>query len=181
MLVGFRTGVSAGDLPAVIPQTHTPDYQFMILHNAGALCFDRYNDKITWADWEQGVLFGDKAELRFRRRRGGSYHLVLITDNATLPAGFVSAGTAVALRAEEGDTGAKVTETVYLWGEWDAKEKAWIEGRIPRRLNYPVTPPGKKGRAVLLMEQLAFTPALGFAGAPDRMLERLCGLKVDEG
>lgn len=80
-------------------------------------------------DFRSGLLFGDQAELRFRRRRDGKYHLVYISDSGRRLEGSTP-------RELVGENG---PERIFLWGE-ALGEDAWYEARIPGKLSYPSAP-----------------------------------------
>jgi hypothetical protein len=69
-----------------------------------------------------GMAFGDRRELRWRKRRGGLYHLVSIDEDE----GTLDEETARVLTELH-------RETIRLWGE--ARGDAWHEARIPRRID----------------------------------------------
>jgi len=79
--------------------------------------------------FRSGLLFGSQAELRFRRRRSGKYHLVYIDDAGGHLDGAVP-------KDLPDDTG---PERIFLWGE-DFGEGFWYESRIPGKMAYPVDP-----------------------------------------
>ena len=87
-----------------------------------------------------GVAFGPRAELRWRKRRGG-LHLVLISDDG---AGLPGAGEPRSLRPVPEEEGEPLQ--CYLWGEWDGTAQCHVERRIPRPLPYP----GQTGARVAL-------------------------------
>jgi len=93
---------------------------------------------LRWEDYDKGVLFGETAEVRFRKRRNGTYHLLLVADDP-IEAPWQGA-------RELKEVG---TSSVILWGEPDSVHGGWYEGRIPRRLPYPFPPSGTKGTRVV--------------------------------
>jgi hypothetical protein len=75
--------------------------------------------------YDYGILFGQCAELRWRLRRSGLFHTVLINDRG---------GDGTPLESVDGES------QFVLWGErQDGNGKAsWYEGRIPRIITeYP--------------------------------------------
>jgi len=178
MKVGYRRGVTPNDLAKAIP---SDDFQWMILENAGEVKFSRFDRNIARDYWDEGVLFGEKTQLRFRRRRDGNYHLVLLTD--TLPNDFTPWGQAVPSGHEE--------QRFLLWGEWDDTQKAWVEARLPKKFQpdkeYPLPPDNRKRgqRLALKVEIMALEPASAlpanlFDPTPPPLLERYLGVEEVE-
>ncbi len=129
MKVGFRMGLAPDELAPYFRAVE--DGQYMILQAPGDIRFCECDPNTDWAAWEQGVVFGEHVELRWRKRRGGRFHLVLVSQGE-LPAEFEDAGEAHTVERK----------WVYLWGERlftpDGKPKeAWIEGRIPQLITAP--------------------------------------------
>ena|ERR1039458_4877185 len=125
-----------------------------------------------------GVAFGPRAELRWRKRRGG-LHLVLISDDG---AGLPGAAKPHALRPvpeKEGES-----HQCYLWGEWDGTAQCHVERRIPRPLRYP----GQMGSRVALRlkrYELELTvPAAGPGGVETQRaaarISRYAGIQTAE-
>lgn len=179
MNIGYRIGVKADQLSQYFPTDL--DWRYMLLQAPVDIRFTWYDAASHWAAWEQGVVFGEKAELRWRKRRGGLFHLVL-TTSAELPAKFEKAG-----EASVADI-----QSLYLWGERcftpDRKPSAtWLEGRIPQIISgvrgYPVetrpdSPPGRVRLQVEVLE-LAWPPSevsQTFDPSPPRRWERYVGL-----
>ena len=176
MKVAFRKGVSGVELSGIIDSiaSGTP-FQYMLLMQPGDAVFAAFDRKSSWADWEQGVVFGLAGELRWRRRRGGLFHLVSLSPN--LPLNFTDMG-------EVRRIGEAV---VYLWGEriCDSQGQptnAWFEGRIPQIITgnrgYPLPVSGARPplRVALRVELLELTPPSPGQNDPDfsppRRLER---------
>ena len=68
------------DFPAEIPWN---EFQYGILESPWDTRFVEIagtDNGLTPARYETGLLFGPDAELRWRRRRNGQYHLVFISD-----------------------------------------------------------------------------------------------------
>jgi hypothetical protein len=81
--------------------------------------------------YDSGILFGTEAELRWRRRRSGLFHVVLIRDGATDGVELEAVG----------------EQQFVLWGEPEAGSDppAWYEPRIPRMITeYPSDLKGKR-------------------------------------
>ena len=181
MKAGYTVGATVEELAAFL--NAIAGWEYMILHNAADIHFTRYDAKTEWSIWDKGVVFGNSAQLTWRRRRGGAFHLVLLTSG-DLPAGFTDAGKA----APVGDISA-----VFLWGERiftseGAPMAQWAEGRIPKIISgeqgYPLdtNPAQSPCRAVLQVEILELpNPGPETAGifnpAPPRRLERYLGLE----
>lgn len=173
MKVSFLKGVTGAELSAIIA-SGTP-FQYMLLMQPGDVYFTAFDPSISWADWEQGVVLGSAGELRWRRRRGGLFHLVSLSPN--LPPNFTDMG-------EVHRTG---EAAVYLWGEriFDSQRRptdAWFEGRIPQIITgnrgYPLPVSGAQPplRVALKVELLELTiPLPGEIDgdfSPPRRLER---------
>lgn len=130
------------DLASFIDQKR---FRYAILEKVDAIKFLQLNDDTIathdFQEYNEGLLFGLKTELRWRKRRSG-LHLVIISDETSdiLPSGFTVYDEDLQL----GDRRA-----VYLWGEkqFDTNSnepkpqrvlKKWFEMRIPRILEYPM-------------------------------------------
>ncbi|MDD3581428.1 MAG: hypothetical protein PHW74_10445 [Desulfobacca sp.] len=177
MKVGYCIGVATADLTRHIAAI--TDWTYMILQGPGDIRFTWFDPDTTWTDWEQGIIFGASAELRWRKRRGGLLHLVLITAGE-LPAGFNLIGEAQRIQND--------CQQLYLWGEriFDKDKKptaTWVEGRIPQIISdprgYPLnTEPHKPPCRVALQVEILELPrpaptALDlFDPSPPRRLER---------
>lgn len=171
MKAGYRKGAKGEDLAAVIAASGP--FSYMILMQGGDIWFTDFDNATNWAVWEQGVVFGPDCELRWRRRRGGTFHLVSLCQN--LPSGFM----------EVGEAGSIGKSQFYLWGErvFDDQDKpidAWLEGRIPQiitgKRGYPLPASGAKPplRIALEVELLELTPPpeIDDDFSPPRCLER---------
>ena len=108
--------------------------------------------KVEWGDFDQGVLFGQRAELRFRRRDDSTFHVVLVTDGGSPPETWSNVQE---LRAEKKET------QVVLWGEPDERAQGWYEGRIPIKLPYAQPAKGAKNRVVIVVWRYRFTEGRG--------------------
>jgi len=175
MNVGYCIGVKSDDLASHF--TSNTGWTYMLLQGPGDIWFTWFKSHTSWADWDQGVVFGKTAEMRWRKRRGGLFHLVLVTTEE-LPAGFKLVGTAKHIE----------TKSVYLWGERvftpdDKPTATWVEGRIPQIINdprgYPLNtrPNQRPCRVALEVEILellrpASTSPGHFDPTPPRRLER---------
>ena len=95
-------------------------------------------DTVRAEAYDAGVLFGPDAEIRWRKRRNGRFHFVVIEDRetATWPEGSATAALRLVQEAaEEGLPG-----QVLLWGEphGSSELREWYEPRIPKVLTcYP--------------------------------------------
>lgn len=102
-------------------------------------------DAVRAEAYDAGILFGPETEMRWRKRRSGHIHFVVIEDRSAgdWPAG----GNASALRpieaSEEGLPG-----QVLLWGEprGGPGPAEWYEARIPHVI--ACYPPGLAGKRV---------------------------------
>ena len=97
----------------------------------------RDGEKVTPESYDSGVLFGADVEARWRRRRSGRIHVVVIEDGPTRgwPEGSIGADLRTVAAEEEG-----LPEQVLLWGEPRGGSGAaeWYESRIPDVLRqYP--------------------------------------------
>jgi|SRR5580658_8649296 hypothetical protein len=81
--------------------------------------------------YDAGILFGQSAELRWRRRRSGLFHTVLIDDRG---------GEGTPLESVDDES------QFMLWGErhGGASAPSWYEGRIPRIITEYPDLPGKR-------------------------------------
>jgi hypothetical protein len=95
-------------------------------------------EKVVPEEYDSGILFGREAELRWRRRRNGKFHTVLIHDHG-----------------EAGETLQPAGDAQFvLWGERQAgaDPPAWYEPRIPKMITgYPE---GLKGPRVAVALKL---------------------------
>lgn len=92
-------------------------------------------------DFRSGTLFGTNGELRWRRRRNGRYHLVLIEEGGAGGAGDGWKWEDLE-RVEEAS---EMAEQMLLWGEPQDGLAKWYEPRIPRIIDeYPKELKGKR-------------------------------------
>ena len=178
-MVGYLREVAAGELAGALPYTDLGYFQYMILENAGAYRFAHFAAGENWASWDEGILYGEKAQLRWRKRRVGAFHLVVITQEPNLPSGFTLWGTAQPVSSNETSAA-----RILLWGEWDDTLEAWVEGRLPLKLHYPLpNNPRKRGtRPALKVEVLELiprhpSPPGRFDPSPPPVLERYLGIE----
>jgi hypothetical protein len=109
--------------------------QFSFAIGENVRCVEFFDSWKAW-EYDDGVAFGDRSELRWKRRAGGAFHLVLIRDDGEKPGEpWVSRDL---VRLPPGTA----PRRFYLWSEKD--------GRIPEALSYPAL-----SRAVLPGSQLA--------------------------
>jgi hypothetical protein len=105
-----------------------------------------------------GVLFGPASELRWRKKRDGQFHCVLIRDDGA------AAGECKRLER----LGAR---TMMLWGQPDGE--MWWESRIPRAIvEYPKELSGKP--VAMVGQEYAFEPS---ADEPPVTILRLVGFE----
>jgi hypothetical protein len=183
MKVGYYLGSDLEVMNAAL--TAVDDWQYMLLQSPAAIRFTHYEPSTSWAAWEQGVVFGPTAHLQWRRRRGGRWHLVLLTHGAW-PDTLTLMGEATSLGQE----------AFYLWGErqfLDGRpQAAWVEGRIPQIISgdrgYPLStaPTQAPARVQLVGEVLELPPAAAAPDAPldptpPRRLSRYLGLREVQG
>lgn len=90
----------------------------------------------------EGRAFGPDAEVRWQQvsTQLDVYRVLVLRETAHL------------LGAEWETAEFEVSEKqhIYLLGVWQPKEKAWIEVRLPNRLDYPLADPGKMARPIAL-------------------------------
>lgn len=99
------------------------DVQFMALDKAALA--------EALATCEAGRVFARQADLRWQRTRQGTFTMVLLTENAQH----------LSSSWQQFDLGWHTSRKrlIRLWGERQLGWEHWVEGRIPRSLNYPVT------------------------------------------
>ena len=116
------------NLEDVAPHVRWEKYVCAILESPSRTCFVSRGEaqRLRLEDFRTGLLFGETAELRFRKRRGGKYHLVYIDDQD----GSLDGGETLTLEAGSGPV------QIFLWGE--ALGNHWYEARIPGELSYPI-------------------------------------------
>ena len=109
------------------PAVNWSGLEWAILESAPLTRLVRVTDPLSFnpRKFPVGMAFGERRELRWRKRRGGLYHLVSIDEDGT-PLDEETARPLAELHRE----------TIRLWGE--ARGDAWHEARIPRRVDeYP--------------------------------------------
>lgn len=125
-----------------------------------------------------GLFFGKRAELRWKRRRSGKFHLVLIGEEGVAPLDPVAALLLKPLKAESYG----LPEQIFLWGEPHGSPAAaqWYEGRIPRLIQeYPKHFSGSRVLARLahyIMEGSAPLPG-GYSESCSSVVSRTVGLE----
>jgi len=127
-------------MPAVISHCLVPgfstairwsDFAYAIVESAVEVKLLTVAGPFQAEGYDAGILFGPNAELRWRRRRSGLFHTVLIDDRG---------GDGTPLESVGGES------QFVLWGEpqGGAGEPSWYEARIPRIITeYPPALRGK--------------------------------------
>ena len=108
------------------------DFRYAIVESAVEVRLLTVAGHFQAESYDAGILFGPSSELRWRRRRSGLFHTVLIDDRG---------GDGTPLESVGGDP------EFVLWGEpqGGAGEPSWYEARIPRIITeYPRTLQGKR-------------------------------------
>ena len=102
---------------------------------------DNCND--AWlASSDSGRAFGPCAELRWRRNADKKNFLCRwIFEGITPPP---QEGECNLAQKECVTFDANPPQSYLLWGEWLDESNCWYTARIPRRLEYPTTPPSNK-------------------------------------
>lgn len=115
-----------GDVGYVVT-AKTNDMQFRWL-----TCVDL---QIELPSWDEGRVFSDIAELRWKRTAKGCFTILLLTeDEQRAPAGWERLGESWHVVAHQ-----SAKEWIRLWGKPKQDWTHWVEARIPRALVYPVT------------------------------------------
>lgn len=106
-----------------------------------------FDDRFDLTLWERGRAFGERLELRWRRREEQFVTLLMTDAPLSLPSGVAGEVGALPEPTSLELVETKVPLQVILWGEWqDPKEETelpdptrpyWYEQRIPRFLAYP--------------------------------------------
>lgn len=142
------------------------EYEFAILEKPDDIQFvskDKVSALGNLLDWDNGRLFGRDGELRWVTRKS-TFHVVIISDNRTLPQGFIG---------EEIKPGSE--RMIYLWGENVVKNRKvsdeWYELRVPRMISYPFTPTKLGSRLKLVIKEYTL--------ADRSTIHRYCGLKEE--
>ena len=108
------------------------DFRYAIVESAVEVRLLTVAGHFQAESYDAGILFGPSSELRWRRRRSGLFHTVLIDDRG---------GDGTPLESVDGDP------EFVLWGEpqGGAGEPSWYEARIPRIMTeYPRALWGKR-------------------------------------
>jgi hypothetical protein len=123
---------------------HVPwgEFEYGILESPAEVKFlavqAREPEGVQPETFSSGTLFGQKAELRWRHRRNGCFHLVMVHDGGLTLEG--DAG--VTLQPLEAAEDAVIPSSVLLW-------KGQDEPRIPRTITYPGVPAGTRPKVRL--------------------------------
>ena len=130
------------------------DFKYAIVESAVDVKLFAVTRSFRAEDYDLGILFGLDVELRWRRRRSGLFHTVLIDDRG---------GIGTPLELCDGE------RQFVLWGEpqTGAGEGSWYEPRIPRVITeYPSALKGERV-AVRLKAYWLHHPAPRPNGEPD--------------
>jgi hypothetical protein len=110
--------------------------------------FDLNRAQEMVAAWDEGRVFSAKREARWRKQ-GQGYDIWLLAEDGNLPQDLdglrqVEAGpqgwqAVERVRQKDG----VYVQGVYLWGQYQHQQQAWVEVRLPRKIKYPVKPPSK--------------------------------------
>jgi hypothetical protein len=100
--------------------------------------FDSDQAQTLVAEWDEGRVFSDRREVRWRKE-GKGYAVWLLCEEGNQPGDLGGLS-----EVEAGTEGWQVVDrtalgqSIYLWGQYKKQEEAWVEVRLPRRLRYPV-------------------------------------------
>jgi hypothetical protein len=137
-------------------------------------------DTVRAEAYDTGVLFGPEVEIRWRKRRNGRFHFVVIEDRETAswPEGSATAALRPVEAAEEGLPG-----QVLLWGEphGGSESPEWYEPRIPKAFTcYPKDFAGSRVAVEMLHYRLEVMAPLPQGAAEERVIvvSRCCGLSA---
>ena len=124
--------ISHGLAPNFSSEIRWSDFCYAIVESAVEVKLLTVTEPFQAEGYDGGVLFGPCAELRWRRRRSGLFHTVLIDDRG---------GEGTSLESVDGEP------EFVLWGEpqGGVGEPSWYEARIPRVITeYPRKLQGKR-------------------------------------
>ncbi len=135
-------------LPSAIPWHALDAAMVHAAHSTAFLALKTEGDQVTASAYTSGTAFGDRAELRWLKRRAG-WHCVLISDDGL----DLGAGSEPRDLSREGEVD---PSPVLLWGEKiepPGDEKPYFyEGRIPHKLSYPACAPTVPGGGRLALK-----------------------------
>jgi len=125
--IGLRSEID------VTPFVPAGMFEYGIVESARRTAFLMLPTTERWEAFDNGTLFGQRGELRWRKRRNGLFHLVLILDRGGW-CGWKTEELTVPSDTEG------LPQRIVLWGEPQAgaAEPEWYEPRIPRVIReYP--------------------------------------------
>lgn len=127
-------------------------FRYVILERVDEIRFEKFGQTTDYASWDKGRLFGEEAEFKWHKRNG-AFHLVVITDEDSLPAGFCE--------FKSNNLNIIKHREIFLWGEKDRDIDSWFEPRIPHLLKYPgVDFSEKKKRVKIVLHEYQFEETL---------------------
>jgi len=131
-------------LTALIKNNAWPDDALIMAFAPGRFCFDFYEfDEAFLTETDQGRIFSDKGELRWRRM--DDLRRVVYLGEAP-PAGMTDCSETLQGHKPE------IMERI-LWGRRTDTQDEWIEQQTPHRFQYPVVENKfSRGYAVLKIE-----------------------------
>lgn len=110
-------------------------FQYQIIVTFGDCNFEKF-DIIKIREFDKivsGRIFGEDAELHFRRISDTAFRNVVISESDL--SNILDNVDTKALESSR--------KSYYLWGEQLDEKKTWFEARIPRLLHYPLDDPKK--------------------------------------
>lgn len=128
----WKKDVDGGELRGVVEKlSENIAFQYQIIVTFGDCNFEKF-DVRKIPDFDKIVscrIFGEDAELRFRRISDTIFRTVVISESKL--------SNLEDMETKDLESSCK---SYYLWGE-KLGEKTWFEGRIPRLLHYPLDNP----------------------------------------
>jgi hypothetical protein len=113
------------------------EFNYAILESPSEICFVSLAaaepERLNPEAFSSGTLFSENAELRWRRRRDGRFHLVMVHDAGLTLKGEIG----IPLEPLANSTKGTSPPQLLLWKPVD-------EPRIPRSIGYPSMPAGKR-------------------------------------
>jgi len=137
---------------------HPNRFAYIIWERIDEIKFDRWKnvDKEILQNTVEGIIFGENAELRWKKRENG-FHIMIISDEdqSTLPNKFSNMKEINDIKERK----------IYLWGGKQFENKKpqywWFELQIPRILKYPISNPNnKKDRVVAFIKEYYVSSSL---------------------
>lgn len=129
----------ATDLDVVLEQHKETPFSCMLLWQWDAIRFTAFDASHEFAAWDEGIVFGEHAQIRWRKQ-GRRFHIVLLSDKGK--AGDWEDSFSVTRTRED-------TASVFLWGIKQTgagtSGAEWYEPRIPHiltdEMGYPIEGP----------------------------------------